>query len=317
YHLALSLSALAVPAAGAPVLMLPVDCEIGKSCYIQQYMDHDPSEQYQDFQCGPRSYDGHKGTDFAVPTAADAKAGINILAAAAGTVLGTRDGMQDVWDGKYDGEAIKGRDCGNGLVIEHSDGWQTQYCHMQNGSLAVSKGDKVDAGTVLGKIGMSGRTEFAHMHLSVRKDGTPIDPFAPNGANCGGSIEKTLWNETPQFQPGGFLALGFADLVPEFSDIKMGVVDTKLTRISPALVTYAYLFGGKAGDTVEMTFTGPGDFRVSESYELPKALAQFFRAIGKKRRSAPWPGGEYQAIATLYRDGEIIDTAQSTFEIPR
>ncbi len=164
---------------------------------------------------------------------------------------------------------------------------------------------------------MSGRTQFPHMHLSVRKDGAPVDPFAPDGANCDSAITQTLWDEEPLFQAGGFLDIGFAQKVPEYALIKLGEAEENLTRTSPAMVSYVYLFGGKAGDIVEFTFTGPGDFRVSEQYELPKALAQFFRAIGKKRRSAPWPGGTYDARALLIRDGAVIDETQATFDIPR
>lgn len=312
---ALTFSALAAPAAGAPLLTLPVDCELGDTCFIQQYMDHDPDDGYYDFQCNARSYNTHKGTDFALPTARDAQAGVNVLAAAAGTVRGTRDGMQDVWSGKIDVDTIKGRECGNGLVIDHGDGWQTQYCHLQNGSLAVAKGDEVTAGTVLAQIGMSGRTQFAHLHLSVRKDGVPVDPFAPDGARCETPVQDTLWDELTLFQAGGILDIGFADVVPKFTDIKMGFADTALEASSEALVSFVYLFGGKTGDKVDLVFTGPAGFSVTQSYELEKPLAQFFRAAGKKRKTTAWPAGQYKAYVTLSRDDAIIDTAKSSFEI--
>jgi len=316
-NLAAIFIALAAPAAGAPLLSQPVDCTLGDDCYIQQYMDHDDSDGYSDFQCGPRSYNTHKGTDFAVPTVANAQRGIDILAAAAGTVLGVRDGMADVWNGKIDQAAIKGRDCGNGLVIDHGDGWHTQYCHLRKGTVAVTKGQVVEAGTRLGQMGMSGRTEFAHLHLSVRKDGEPVDPFAPNGPDCAAPITETLWEAPLLHQEGGILEIGFADAVPEFDAIKMGTVDSNLKRISPALVSYVFMFGGKTGDMIEVNFTGPGDFEVSQSYELTKNLARFFRAIGKKRRSAPWPGGTYEASAKIIRDGVEIDAKSATFEIAR
>lgn len=312
------LIALAAPAAGAPVLSLPLDCTLGETCYIQQFMDHDPSDAASDFMCGPRSYNTHKGTDFAVPTASDALENpIAVLAAARGTVLGLRDGMPDSWDGKIDADAIQGRDCGNGMVIDHGGGWHTQYCHLRMGSVRVKKGDVVETGTHLGDMGMSGRTEFAHLHLSVRKDGTPVDPFAPDGASCDAPITDTLWDELPLIQPGGILDLGFSDAVPEFAEVKMGVADKPLKRISPALVTYSFFFGGLQGDRVEMTLTGPGEFRVEQSYELTKNQAQFFRAMGKKRRSAPWPGGLYVADTKLIRDGKVIDAQRSSFEIAR
>ena len=45
-------------------LGLPIDCTLGDTCYIQNYVDTDPSEEALDFQCGSLTYDGHKGTDF-------------------------------------------------------------------------------------------------------------------------------------------------------------------------------------------------------------------------------------------------------------
>ena len=51
-------------------LALPVDCTLGETCYIQQYFDHDPSTVWGDFTCGTLAYDGHDGTDFALPTRA-------------------------------------------------------------------------------------------------------------------------------------------------------------------------------------------------------------------------------------------------------
>ncbi len=314
---AFAFTALAAPAAGAPLLSLPVDCTLGESCHIQQYMDHDASAQFKDFQCGPRSYNTHKGTDFAVPTARDAQQGVDILAAADGTVLGVRDGMKDVWSGKIDEDAINGRDCGNGLVLDHGDGWHTQYCHMREGSVSVRKGDRVRTGDKLGQMGMTGRTQFAHLHLSVRKDGKPIDPFAPEGAKCDGPINETLWGEPLLFQKGGILQIGFAEAVPSFNDVKMGTAETDVNATSSALVSYVFMFGGKTGDQIEVRFTGPQGFAATRNYELEKNQARFFRAIGKKRRASTWPAGTYEASARMLRDGVEFDAQTEVFEIRR
>ena len=99
--------------------------------------------------------------------------------------------------------------------------------------------------------------------------------------------------------------------------MKMGKANQGLKRISPALVSYVFIFGGKIGDTIEVTFTGPGDFKVEQTFEMSKNLARFFRAIGKKRRSAPWPGGLYQTSVQMIRDGKIIDAETASFEITR
>lgn len=315
--LALTFGSLATSVAGDPLFQQPVACTLGETCYIQQYMDLDPTEGFTDYRCNALSYDGHKGTDFALPTNEAARAGVDVLAAADGTVLGTRDDMPDVWSGEIDADAIAERDCGNGLVIDHGGGWHTQYCHLKQGSVTVSQGDQVAAGAIIGQIGMSGRTQFPHMHLSVRKNGAPVDPFAPQTNTCMADPGPTLWAQPLSYQPGGVLHGGFANAVPEYSAVKDGTASERIMRTSPAIVAYSFMFGGRTGDTLRMTLTGPGDLLVTDDYVLPRNRAQFFRAIGKNRRGAPWPGGTYVNITELIRDGAVISSRRDTFEIPR
>jgi murein DD-endopeptidase MepM/ murein hydrolase activator NlpD len=113
------LMALASPA-GAFELAFPAGCTLGQDCYIQQYHDHDPGPEATDYTCGPLSYDGHDGTDIALPTRADMAAGVAVLAAAPGVVKGLRDGVADA------APFPTGQDCGNGVVIDHGNGWETQ-----------------------------------------------------------------------------------------------------------------------------------------------------------------------------------------------
>ena len=98
-----------------------MDCTLSKDCYIQNYVDADPETDYRDFACGSLSYDGHKGTDFAVPTHRDALAGVAVLAAAAGNVTAVRDGVEDQFLGQQV-DHIDNQDCGNGVLIDHGNG---------------------------------------------------------------------------------------------------------------------------------------------------------------------------------------------------
>ena len=49
----------------APPLSLtqPIDCILGDTCYIQNYVDTEPFETASDFQCVSLTYDTHKGTE--------------------------------------------------------------------------------------------------------------------------------------------------------------------------------------------------------------------------------------------------------------
>ena len=70
----------------------------------------------------------------------------------------TRDGMTDVSIRDAGHGAVAGREAGNGVLIEHGGGWQTQYSHLRSGSVSVKPGERVEAGTPLGLIGLSGNS---------------------------------------------------------------------------------------------------------------------------------------------------------------
>lgn len=307
---------LAVPAtAGALTLSSPIDCDLSGPCYIQQYVDHDPTQGATDFTCSDLTYDGHKGTDFALPTYDMIADGIDVLASAPGTVTGLRDGMPDI---RYTAETAatsEGRECGNGVVIRHEGGWETQYCHLREGSITVSTGQSVQAGDPLGEVGMSGRAAFPHVHLSVRRDGAVVDPFDPDGTiTCGAPSETTLWSDPMPYVAGGILDLGTAAAVPDFETVRAGTVPPVQPR-SDAMVIYGFLFGTQSGDILRMALTGPEGEVIANDMELDRTQAQAFRAIGKRLRAARWPAGDYTGTATLMRAGAVIDSHQIAFTL--
>ncbi|MGX5769777.1 M23 family metallopeptidase [Microbacterium trichothecenolyticum] len=65
---------------------------------------------------------------------------------------------------------------GNTVRIDHGGELVTLYGHMQWGSLRVSVGEEVAAGTPLGAEGNTGKSFGCHLHFEVQKSGTPVDP---------------------------------------------------------------------------------------------------------------------------------------------
>ena len=64
------------------------------------------------------------------------------------------------------------------VVLTQDDGYQTTYANLETG-LAVSKGEQVSAGQVLGTVGTTAAAESAqepHLHFAVSKDGDAVDP---------------------------------------------------------------------------------------------------------------------------------------------
>lgn len=297
-------------------LGLPVDCDLGNTCYIQQYVDHDPSRDAMDFRCSSLSYDAHNGTDFALNSLAAMDSGVNVIAAAPGVVRATRDGVKDQIYTPELASSLSGRECGNGVVIDHEDGWSTQYCHLKRGSIAVRKGQRVSAATILGQVGLSGRTQFPHLDLTVRRNGDIIDPFDPDGRiSCDTPSQTTLWKTPPTYQPGGVLSVGFADHVPAYIQIKEGRAAFETLPVTArALVVFGYAFGGKKGDIMVLRIEGPGGVITEKSVLIKREHAQFFRAVGKKRRKE-WTRGMYRGTVTLQRGNSVVSTKTSTVVI--
>ena len=300
----LLLTALPATAQDAPFLAFPVECVLGETCMIQQLVDHDPGPDARDFLCGAMSYDGHQGTDIRVPDMEALDEGVPILAAADGTVLGTRNMVSDTGADDFP----EGQDCGNGVVIAHGDGWQTQYCHMAAGSVLVQQGEAVTEGQVLGSMGFSGNTEFPHLHLTVRRNGDVVDPFAPEGADNCGADASPLWTTPLPVALGGILSVGFSDGIPTYDAIQAGTADAEgLSAIGDAIVLWGFVHGGREGDVMTLTITDPSDeVYHTQTITLDRTQAQLFRASGRRIRDALTPG-PYTGTITLGRDGAVID----------
>lgn len=279
---------------------------------IQQLMDHDPGSGAQDFLCGPMSYDAHRGTDIRVPDMEALAEGVPILASAPGTVLGVRDSVPDTGIGGFP----DGQDCGNGVLIEHENGWQTQYCHMAQGSILVRSGEVVESGQDIGNMGFSGNTEFPHLHITVRQNGEDVDPFAPNATNTCGADTDPLWAEPVPVSLGGILSVGFADAVPEYDAIQAGTADAaELSSTGDAIVIFGFFHGGRQGDVITATITGPaGDVFHTQDIVLDRTQAQLFRATGRRIRTALEPG-DYSGTVTLTRDGALVDEETTTIPV--
>ena len=300
-------------AAAPPQLSLPIDCKIGTSCFIQQYMDVDPGPDAKDYQCGGASYNKHSGTDFRVRNLHDVRRGVKVLAAAPGTVLRLRDQVPDrIVRTAKDRLAVQNVFCGNGLVIDHGDGWRTQYCHLQKGSLKVQQGQKVKRGQTLGLVGFSGLAQFPHVHLTVSKDGKKVDPFTGTASPeaCALAETKSLWIPSVRsqlsYRRGEILASGFAaGRVSPKSVIWRLPDDAEIASNSKALVAYAWLINLQKGDRVLTQLTGPkGIIATQTSKPLERHKAQYVQYAGKKRPKGGWRAGLYVSEVTVIRQGK-------------
>ena len=301
-------------------LALPVKCQPGLTCFFQNYVDHDASDKVRDYRCGGRSYDGHDGTDIRIRNLEIQRQGVEVLAAAPGRVVGGRNDMEDISVKIAGKAAIAGKECGNGVMLEHEGGWRTQYCHMAKGSVRVKVDDQIMTGQPIGLVGLSGDTEFFHLHFTVRRHGKIVDPFAFGAQenSCGGG--RSLWAasiaEQMQYRPGEIIDYGFAGIAPTMELIESGeIARHPVAPASDALVAYVRTIGLQAGDQQTLSVQGPNGTAVSTNSlpALDRDKAQYLVIAGKKRTTTAWPAGRYAATYRVIRDG--AEVLRKTFDI--
>lgn len=96
----------------------------------------------------------HTGVDLAAPT------GTSIVAVTGGTVT---------LAGSYGA-------CGTTVEIQSDDGWSMRYCHQS--SVAVSEGQTVEPGELIGYVGSTGNSTGPHLHLEIlQPDGEFVNPI--------------------------------------------------------------------------------------------------------------------------------------------
>ncbi|MGB3501098.1 MAG: peptidoglycan DD-metalloendopeptidase family protein [Mesorhizobium sp.] len=94
----------------------------------------------------------HAGMDFR------ARAGTPVYASGAGEVVSAG------WNGGY----------GQMVEVDHGNGLRTRYAHMSR--ILVKEGQKLVAGSVVGRVGSTGRSTGPHLHYEVRRNGAPLNP---------------------------------------------------------------------------------------------------------------------------------------------
>ena len=96
---------------------------------------------------------GHRGTDIPAPE------GTPILAAHSGTVLVSG------WNDSY----------GNQVLLDNGAGLSTRYAHMTR--TAVTAGEAVTAGQIIGYVGSTGDSTGNHLHFEVMQNGVRMNPL--------------------------------------------------------------------------------------------------------------------------------------------
>jgi murein DD-endopeptidase len=302
-----------------PTFALPIKCTLGTDCYIMHYVDLNPGHEAVDFGCGRQTYHGHNGTDFGISDMEAMKRGVPVLAAAGGVVLRVRDNVPDrmIADPAQHPD-VTNIECGNGLVIDHGNGWQTQYCHLRNSSIAVKPGNRIDEGAVLGMVGSSGLASFPHVHFTVRYQGKVVDPFVglTTMAGCNAS-RHPLWEQSPDYVPTGLIRAGFAPKGPTQTELWQGEYSSTradLTTLA-AMVFWVHLFGVLKGDREHFTLIAPGRrILINTEKPLTRNNKSWVSYVGKRNMNdQPLSKGKWLGVYQLKRGGRVLIKVERMF----
>lgn len=121
--------------------------------YIWPSATHYITDSYGWRNCPFHGREFHNGIDI------DARRGTDVLASSSGTVI------QSGWNGGY----------GISVMISHPDGITTLYAHMSTTYMSV--GQKVNKGQTVGLVGNTGNSNGAHIHFTMYKGGSTVNPL--------------------------------------------------------------------------------------------------------------------------------------------
>lgn len=93
--------------------------------------------------------------------------GINIAAPRGTPIRAAENGVV-----AYAGNQLEG--FGNLILVRHADGYMTAYAHAE--ALLVERGQKVQRGQTIGRVGSTGNVDTPQLHFEVRRGTTAVDP---------------------------------------------------------------------------------------------------------------------------------------------
>lgn len=229
--------------------------------FINNFTDLDPtSPGTRDWDCTSVTYDGHTGHDVHLGYSFwEQDTGVPIFAALDGTVVDAHDGEPDHNTTAPDVPA-------NYVILDHGDTHRSLYWHLRRGSVAVSVGQSVRAGTQLGLQGSSGRSTGSHLHFESHYNGTWYEPYA-GGCHAGTSnwVRQVPIRRTPYARDLGLTDANPADYADPLLEMpREGTFPTGGQRVT----VFTVLNFLPASSTWQLKFTRPdGSLRLDSGVQ--------------------------------------------------
>ncbi len=268
-------------------LAFPTNCQRGKTCFIA--IDKRTNS-----------------TDIILNTEQEMQKGVNVLAAAPGKVVKVNN--------DYSGDKVSQTQpqdpCGNEVVVQHDNGWVTQYCHLKQNSIAVTPNQQVQNQQILGQVGETGVTVTPKLSFIVLENGIVRNPF-----------QEKLWAKTLAYQPFGLIDMGVTNK-PTTLDVTSDTApkQRQFTIQDKQVVAWVRVYGVQKGDKQRFTFYMPNGkvyFKPQES-SITGNYPQWFStaSFGIGRAIPPQYFGDWKVVYELKRGKKVwTKLGESTFSV--
>ena len=312
-----------IAAESAPSLGVPLLCDPHAQCLVQQFPDMQAGPGSSDPFCGNATYEGHDGTDIRIHSLKNIEGNVPVVALAAGRILRERDGEPDLLaGGREAANSFGGKECGNGLVIDHGNGWETQYCHLKKSSLVKPAGTAVTKGETIGFVGSSGWAQFPHVHVTVRHHGVAVDPATGQavGSGCVASTSErhALWDGAAlqwlTVATHHIVDVGLSGNVIEHDRLVTAGGPPLLTAGADVIVGWGWFSNLESGDRVRIMIVDPSGTVMTDKVSDPLKAhkASYSQFAGRKRKPTL---GFYRLTVNLLRGGAVLETRTQTLEV--
>ena len=154
-----------------PYRFEPIAGTVWRDRFILNFFDLDPSPGVVDWDCSEWTYDAHYATDILIRGFAEQDIGVPVFAALDGMVT-------DFHDGEDDRNTVLAGQPANYVIVNHGDTHYSWYWHLRKGSVLVSTGQQVRAGTQIAQVGSSGHSFMPHLHFESRFDGYAYETYS-------------------------------------------------------------------------------------------------------------------------------------------
>jgi murein DD-endopeptidase MepM/ murein hydrolase activator NlpD len=168
-----------------------------------------------------------------------------------------------------------GKDYGNNVIIDYGNGYTARFGHLNGFSKDLQEGQDIDAGTLIGGVGHTGKATGPHLDVTVFKNGKPVDPASvfgdPFHKNVQASNEPRA--EAPPTAPAKTSYYKPTVPPPEVEGVGSGVAASRIKTFEENAAKeeapYAETIGNLQG-----VMTGPNYTRIKNQYDTAISMIE-------------------------------------------